>query len=108
MRMILLLALSSLAAPTVAVAQSLPSQSALRHQLRIDPDNPVVMINLARVYAKSGRTAEANRLLRGLLRMENVELDGASGTPVWSHALAIEALKGRAVARPVQISSRTP
>lgn len=75
-----------LAAP--AAAQSPLAEVSLRHQLRTAPDDQMTIANLASLYVRSGRTAKAHRLYRGLLGLENVMLERANGDPMWSHQIA--------------------
>lgn len=103
MRTMLLLAMV-ISAPVAVQARE--STTALRHQLMVDPDNRVAMVNLARMYMNSGRTAKAQSLYRAVLGMENVALERAGGPPVWSHWLAADALKSAEKLRSARKSAR--
>lgn len=85
--------LAAMVAATPAATQPVrASEVSLRHQLRFTPDDPMTIANLASLYVRTGRTARAHRLYRGLLGLENVLLERADGPPVWSHQLAERAL----------------
>lgn len=104
---ILAFALLIAAAPMSASAapDGVATEAYLKRQLRQEPDDRVAMVNLARVYLASGRTERAQRLYRGLLGLENVQLERAGGAAVWSHRLATDALAAPVRSR-VQLSSR--
>lgn len=52
------------------------------------PDEPSVLINLAHIYAKTGRMAQAETLYRQVLGGENVLMLTGSRRQLWSHDLA--------------------
>ena len=58
-----------------------------------EPNEPSVLINLAHVYLKTGRVAQAEALYRQVLESENVQLATARRQPAWSHDLAQRALE---------------
>lgn len=108
MRITLSILLLLTASPALARAEDLSgARILLEQQLRHSPGDAAVMVNLARNYVKSGRTAKAHRLYRELLAMENVALDRAAGPPVWSHWLAAEAIRNTSKPRDVQLSARS-
>ncbi len=110
MRLAVTFAVLAATCPATALAQEPTGEksaaTSLRHQLRTDPDDRAVMVNLAREYLKAGRAAKAQRLYRQLLGMDDVALDRVGGPPVSSHWLAAEALRQSAAAPPVRMSSR--
>jgi tetratricopeptide (TPR) repeat protein len=59
---------------------------------RIAKNDPARLINLGQVYAKTGRTAEAIRVLEQAMRAEDIELILANGEVVGSREAARKAL----------------
>lgn len=62
-----------------------------RHLLaeqRIFPTRPEVMLNLAAVYARTGRVAEARAMYHRVLALKPVAMDVADGQVAASHAVA--------------------
>lgn len=57
------------------------------------PDEPSVLINLAHIYAKTGRTAQAEMLYRQVLSSDNVLMLTGSRRQLWSHDLASRGLE---------------
>ena len=53
---------------------------------------PEVLLNLAAVYTRTGRNADAARIYRMVQGTENVLMEAANGAPVWSHDLATRGL----------------
>lgn len=60
---------------------------------RVEADNPARLLNLAHVYRKTGREAEARDLYRKVLEQRDVTLELANGEPASCHALARRALE---------------
>jgi Flp pilus assembly protein TadD len=60
----------------------------LQAERRIFPDKPELLLNLAYVYARTGRTSEARALYTRALDVPAVELDMPSGAELTSHQLA--------------------
>lgn len=56
------------------------------------PNEPSVLINLAHVYWKTGRTAEAEALYRQVLATDNVLMLTGANQQLWSHQLAQKGL----------------
>ena len=56
------------------------------------PGEPSVLINLAHVYWKTGRTADAEALYRQVLSSDNVLMLTGSNQQLWSHQLARKGL----------------
>lgn len=59
---------------------------------RVAKDDPARLINLGQIYAKTGRTAEAVKVLERALRAEEVDLILANGEVVGSKVAARKAL----------------
>lgn len=57
-----------------------------------EPDEPSVLINLAYVYARTNRTADAAVLYERVLALPDVLLALGNGKPRWSHMLANKGL----------------
>ncbi len=55
---------------------------------RIFPARPEVMLNLAAVYARTGRVAEARALYHRVLALKPVAMDVSDGQVIASHAVA--------------------
>ncbi len=64
----------------------------LMAERRVFPNRPELMLNLAAVYARTGRTAEANALYAQVLARPASMLDMSSGRVASSHAVATKAL----------------
>ncbi|VVT18031.1 conserved exported hypothetical protein [Sphingomonas aurantiaca] len=63
---------------------------------RIFPQRPELMLNLASVYARTGRDSEARALYAAVLARPSVALDLPSGAVASSHDLANLALRRQA------------
>ncbi len=61
-------------------------------QRAAEPNEPSVLLNLAFVYKKTNRTAEARALYNDVLAQPDVLMALGSGKPAWSHALAMKGL----------------
>ncbi|MDR6852021.1 Flp pilus assembly protein TadD [Sphingomonas sp. BE123] len=67
-----------------------------RHLLaeqRIFPERPEVLLNLAAVYARTGRVAEARALYQQVLARKAVAMDVADGQVAASHVVAQRGLR---------------
>lgn len=53
-----------------------------------EPNEPSVMINLAAIYARTGRADQAQAMYQRVLASENVQLEMGDHSPAWSHSLA--------------------
>lgn len=69
------------------------AESKLLDQLRARPDTPELMINLAAVYARTGRTGEARTLYRQVLAQDDVLMDLSETRTAGSHVLAQAGLR---------------
>lgn len=82
------------------------AEQRLRHRLRANPDDPVVLARLARLYATTDRPTKAKRLYSAMMTLEDVELERTGGAPVSSRLLARSALKQLETAKPIRMGSR--
>ena len=64
------------------------AEARLTAQRAAEPGEPSVLLNLAHVYAKTGRADQAQALYRQVLATENVPMALANRSPAWSHDLA--------------------
>ena len=65
----------------------------LTAQRRIHPERPELMINLAAVYNRAGRTDEARSLYEAVLARPNLLMDVTTDQTAWSHDLATAGLR---------------
>lgn len=89
---------ATLAAPVIAkdrvgyqaiAAGSLSeAEQTLQAERAIFPDRPELMLNLAAVYARTGRDAQARLLYADVLDRDAVAMDMADGSVLSSHVLA--------------------
>ncbi|WP_156679819.1 tetratricopeptide repeat protein [Sphingomonas profundi] len=56
-------------------------------------NDPAVLINLAHLYARDGRGANAAAMYREVLAAPNERMELADGSPAWSHDLAQRGLR---------------
>lgn len=57
-------------------------------ELRLNPDRPELMLNLAAVYAQTNRPDEARALYQRVLSQGDVPMYRAAAAPAGSHAIA--------------------
>lgn len=81
------------------------AEKRLEQQRAEEPDEPSVLINLAWVYRKTGRSAAAEALYERVLAQPDVLMALGSGKPAWSHTLAMKGL-GRSTAVAAATSPR--
>ncbi|MEP9360307.1 tetratricopeptide repeat protein [Sphingomonas sp. KR3-1] len=79
------------------------AEQQLNAKLRLDPGQPELLLNLAAVYAQTGRTAEARALYIQVLQQRDVEMDQSADRMAMSHAIAN---KGLQYIRTLQLSAR--
>nr|AGU11796.1 hypothetical protein [uncultured organism] len=116
MRFVALALVSLVAAATPAVAQDdrvatiqisqgayQDAEARLVEALRAEPNQPELMINLAAVYARTGREDAARSLYTRVLSQSDVLMDLASGRTAGSHMIATSGLHRL---QPVQFSAR--
>jgi len=68
------------------------AEQRLLDQQAAEPNEPSVLLNLAYVYKKTGRTAEADALYERVLAQKDVLMALGNGKPAWSHTLAMKAM----------------
>ena len=76
----------------IAAGSLTQAERTLDAERAIFPDRPELMLNLAAVYARTGREAQARALYADVLDRGDVAMDLADGSVVSSHALAHKAL----------------
>lgn len=79
------------------------AEQLLNARLRLDPGQPELLLNLAAVYAQTGRTAQARALYLQVLQQRDVEMDLSADRVSMSHAIAT---KGLQYIRTLQLTSR--
>ena len=99
---LLVLALAGAAAPAFAADQNgyqsivsgdlASAERAIVAEQRVYPARPELMLNLAAVYRRTGRMAEARTLYMKVLERRPVAMDLPSGAVASSHDLARRAL----------------
>jgi Flp pilus assembly protein TadD len=72
------------------------AETLIADSLKKAPADPVLLLNLARVYDATGRADRGRALYARVLSRQDVQLETLSGAPVWSHALANARLNGDA------------
>ena len=76
----------------IAAGDLARAERTLVAERRIFPDRPELMLNLAAVYLRTGRVAEANALYSKVLARPATEMDLPSGRAATSHRIATVAL----------------
>jgi hypothetical protein len=94
---------SSVASTEIARGAWADAEKALVKELRIHPDRPELLLNLAAVYAKTGRDAEARNLYAKVLSQREVLMDLTPEQTAGSHMIARTGLRRL---ENVQISAR--
>lgn len=69
------------------------AESKLLGELRIHPGRPELLLNLAAVYAQTGRMAEARSLYTKVLAQDEVLMDLTQDRTAGSHAIARKGLR---------------
>lgn len=64
------------------------AEARLIAQRAAEPNEPSVLINLAHIYTKTGRTAQAEAMYRRVLASDNVLMLTGGRQQSWSHQLA--------------------
>lgn len=72
----------------IAAGDLASAERSLIAERRIFPQRPELMLNLAAVYARTGKIAEARALYDAALNVPAVELDVAGGKVATSHDVA--------------------
>jgi Tfp pilus assembly protein PilF len=84
---------SAVASTQIAQGDFAQAESKLLAELRIHPGRPELLLNLAAVYAKTGRTGEARSLYTKVLSTDDVLMDLSLDQTAGSHALAQRGLR---------------
>lgn len=79
---------SAVASTQIAQGDFSQAESKLLAELRIHPGRPELLLNLAAVYAKTGRAGEARNLYTKVLSKDDVLMDVSVDQTAGSHALA--------------------
>ena len=79
------------------------AESAIQAELRIHPGRPELLLNLAVVYANTGREAQARTLYTQVLTQREVLMDVRADKVASSHAIATHGLQR---IQAVQLSAR--
>ncbi len=69
------------------------AEAVLTAEQRIFPDSPDVLVNLAAVYARTGRVQQAAAVYRQILARQDMLLDASADRTVSSHAVATAGLR---------------
>jgi Tfp pilus assembly protein PilF len=87
----------------IAAGDYASAEKTLVAERRIFPGRPELMINLATVYARTGRVSEAASLYRAALASDSVEMAMPDGDVNSSHAVAQRGLDSLA---PITLATR--
>ena len=77
----------------IAAGNLAAAERPLLAERRTSPDSPELMLNLAAVYAQTGRVSEARALYGAVLNEKSIAMDMPSGAVVASHAVAQTGLR---------------
>ncbi len=83
----------AVASAAIAAGDYASAENALASELRIHPNRPELLLNLAAVYANTGRTSEARALYRKVLDQREVLMDLTPEKTASSYAVAYTGLK---------------
>jgi hypothetical protein len=83
----------AVASTEIAQGDYVAAESKLLQELRIYPGRPELLLNLAAVYAKTGRAGEARSLYTKVLGSDDVLMDLSVDRTAGSHALAQRGLR---------------
>ncbi|NIJ18985.1 thioredoxin-like negative regulator of GroEL [Sphingomonas naasensis] len=84
---------SAVASTQIVQGDYSAAEAKLLSELRITPDRPELLINLAAVYAKTGRASEARSLYTKVLSSDDVLMDLSAERTAGSHAIAQRGLR---------------
>lgn len=84
---------SAVASTQIAQGDYSQAESKLMAELRIHPGRPELLLNLAAVYSKTGRTDAARSLYTKVLSSDDVLMDLSVDKTAGSHALAQRGLR---------------
>lgn len=77
----------------IAAGNFLGAERTLLEERRANPKSPELMLNLAAVYAKTGRAADARALYDAVLQEKPIAMDMPSGAILSSHTVARTGLR---------------
>lgn len=77
----------------IAAGHFAQAERRISAERRIFPDRPELMLNLAAVYSRTGREAQARTLYTSVLQRPDVLMDLPGGDTASSHALAQAGLR---------------
>jgi thioredoxin-like negative regulator of GroEL len=77
-----------LAKATIVQGDYATAERRLLQELRIHPDRPELLLNLAAVYSQTGRVSEARGLYRQVIAQNDVLMDVNAERTAGSHAIA--------------------
>ncbi|MET4896548.1 tetratricopeptide repeat protein [Sphingomonadaceae bacterium jetA1] len=72
----------------IAAGRLAAAERTLLQERRVNPDSPELMLNLAAVYAQTGRATEARALYDAVLGEKPIAMDMPSGAVLSSHSVA--------------------
>jgi predicted Zn-dependent protease len=84
---------SAVASTQIADGAYSQAEARLLAELRIHPGRPELLLNLAAVYAKTGRAGEARSLYTRVLSQDDVLMDLSTDQTAGSHAVAQRGLR---------------
>ncbi|MEG3123002.1 tetratricopeptide repeat protein [Sphingomonas sp. GB1N7] len=87
----------------IATGNYARAERTLTSELKSFPQRPELMLNLAAIYVRTDRAADARALYAAVLAQPDVLMDLSADTTAWSHALAQRGLRQLAG---IQLSSR--
>jgi len=76
------------AVTAIADARYASAVARLEAKVKSMPNDETAWINLAIAYRHTGRSDDAVAAYTRVLKLDNVELDTATGQPMWSHDVA--------------------
>ena len=85
----------------IAASDLRGAESVLASEVAAGTREPGVLINLAHVYSRTGRSQQAAELYRQVMAVPNAQMARQDGSPAWSHDLA-----ARGIQRVSRIASR--
>ena len=88
----------------IAQSDYAAAEAKLARELRAHPYEPELMLNLAAVYAKTGRAQQARALYTRVLAQPQAEMGIAPNGSTWSHRVAQNGL--RMLDTSLQLSAR--
>lgn len=80
----------------IARGEYAAAEAKLDAELRIHPKRPELLLNLAAVYARTGRQAQARSLYRQVLAGSDVLMDVSADRTAGAHAVAANGLRSLA------------